>query len=54
MTRIGLILPIVVGLLVAGLVTAAVMRARRRKPQVAELNTHPERLEQMLDRTDDA
>jgi hypothetical protein len=46
-------LPIVAGVLVAGLVTAAVLRARRRRA-VPELNQHPERLEQMLDQTDDA
>jgi hypothetical protein len=27
---------------------------RRRKDEVPELNKHPERLEQMLDKTDDA
>jgi hypothetical protein len=54
MARFGLILPIVVGLLVAGLVIPAAIRARRRRPPVPELNKHPERLEQMLDPTDDA
>lgn len=54
MARLGLILPIVVGLLVAGLVIPAAMRARRRGSQIPELNKHPERLEQMLDPTDDA
>ena len=40
---------------VAGCATFAVMRARwRRQSQVTELNKHPERLEQMLDETDDA
>jgi branched-subunit amino acid aminotransferase/4-amino-4-deoxychorismate lyase len=40
---------------VAGFITFAVLRARgRRRSQVPELNQHPERLEQMLDETDDA
>jgi hypothetical protein len=40
---------------VAGFVTFAVVRARRRRQsQIPELNKHPERLEQMLDETDDA
>jgi len=30
------------------------LRARRRRTAVPELNQHPERLEQMLDETDDA
>ena len=50
----GVILPIVAGALVAILVTAAVVRSRRRTRDVPELNQHPERLEQMLDPTDDA
>lgn len=51
----GIILPIVAGLLLAGVVAVVVIRARRRRePQVSELNQHPERLEQMLDPTDDA
>jgi len=49
------ILPIAAGLLVAVLVGAAVRRARKRRArQTTELNQHPERLEQMLDPTDDA
>ena len=51
----GRILPIAAGVLIAGLIAFAVLRARRRrKMQVPELNQHPERLEQMLDETDDA
>ena len=50
----GVILPIVAGALVAALVAAAVIRARRRTRDLPELNKHPERLEQMLDPTDDA
>lgn len=51
----GVILPITVGLLIAGWVTFAALRRRRRRArQVPELNQHPERLEQMLDSTDDA
>jgi hypothetical protein len=33
---------------------AILMRARRRRRDIPELNRHPERLEQMLDKTDDA
>ncbi|HET7809416.1 MAG TPA: hypothetical protein VFL16_02470 [Steroidobacteraceae bacterium] len=33
---------------------AHVVRTRRRRAAVPELNQHPERLEQMLDETDDA
>ena len=49
------ILPIAAGVLIAGWVAFAVLRRRRKRArQVPELNQHPERLEQMLDRTDDA
>ena len=55
MPRLGVILPVVAGLLVAGMVVAALVRARRRRREsTPELNQHPERLEQMLDPTDDA
>ncbi len=50
----GVILPIFAGALVAALVTAAIIRSRRRTRDLPELNKHPERLEQMLDPTDDA
>lgn len=51
----GLILPIAAGVIVAGLVVMAALRARRhRERNVPELNQHPERLDQMLDSTDDA
>ena len=51
----GVILPIAAGLLIAGWVAFAALRRRRRHArQVPELNQHPERLEQMLDSTDDA
>ena len=49
-----LIVPILFAAVIAGLATAAVLRARRRRAAVPELNRHPERLEQMLDATDDA
>ncbi len=50
-----MILPIAAGVLVAGLLVFALARRRRRRQRdVPELNRHPERLEQMLDRTDDA
>jgi hypothetical protein len=50
----GVMIPIAAGALVAVLVAVAVIRARRRVRNVPELNQHPERLEQMLDSTDDA
>lgn len=50
----GIMLPIVAGALVVVLVSAAIIRSRRRARNVPELNQHPERLEQMLDSTDDA
>jgi hypothetical protein len=50
---VSVILPIVAGALLAALV-AAIIRSRRRSRDVPELNKHPERLEQMLDPTDDA
>jgi hypothetical protein len=53
--RIGLVISIAVGVLVAVLLPLAAVRARRRRDRaVPELNQHPERLEQMLDSTDDA
>lgn len=53
--RIGLVISIAVGVLVAVLLPVAASRARRRRERaVPELNKHPERLEQMLDSTDDA
>jgi membrane protein implicated in regulation of membrane protease activity len=53
--RIGLIVSIAVGVVVAVLLPMAARRARRRREaEVPELNKHPERLEQMLDSTDDA
>jgi len=47
-------LPIIVGLLVAFVVVIAGIRRRQRKRDVPELNKHPERLDQMLDKSDDA
>ena len=49
-----LIVFILIGVLVAGLVARSVVRNRRRKAATTELNQHPERLDQMLDPTDDA
>jgi hypothetical protein len=40
--------------LAAGLIVGAVARAHRRRIAPTELNEHPERLDQMLDPTDDA
>lgn len=48
-----LVLPIAIGVIVSGLLVLA-LRARRRRRRIPELNRHPERLEQMLDPTDDA
>ena len=49
------LIPAVVAALAAGLIAGIVMRARRRRAaRIPELNRHPERLEQMLDQTDDA
>jgi hypothetical protein len=45
--------PLIVLSLVAGALVL-VMRARRRRAQIPELNRHPERLEQELDPSDDA
>jgi hypothetical protein len=46
---------VIAGCIVAAAVGRARRRAqRRRAAQVPELNQHPERLEQMLDETDDA
>jgi hypothetical protein len=53
--RIGLVMSIAVGVVVAILIPVTVLRARRQqRREVPELNKHPERLEQMLDSTDDA
>jgi hypothetical protein len=43
-----------IGLVIAISVVVARLRAQRRKHEVPELNQHPERLDQMLDKTDDA
>ena len=50
-----LVLPIAVGVIVAGALLIASLRAKRRRArEIPELNQHPERLEQMLDSSDDA
>ena len=60
MRRMGVIVPIAAGVLAAVVVFAALRRRRKRERErerereVPELNRHPERLDQMLDRTDDA
>jgi hypothetical protein len=49
------LVPVLVAAVLAGFVTGLVMRARRRKADATpELHKHPERLDQMLDSTDDA
>jgi hypothetical protein len=48
------LLAVAIGLLVSISLVVAGLRAQRRKQEVPELNQHPERLEQMLDETDDA
>jgi hypothetical protein len=51
----GVIIPIAAGVIVAGLVIIAALRSKRRRERdIPELNQHPERLDQMLDKTDDA
>jgi len=51
----GVIIPIAVGVIVSGLLMVVALRARRKREQeIPELNQHPERLEQMLDPSDDA
>jgi hypothetical protein len=52
-----LLIPIAVAVVASGLVIIAVLRKKRRDRagrDIPELNQHPERLEQMLDSTDDA
>ncbi|HEX6396413.1 MAG TPA: hypothetical protein VFZ95_03235 [Steroidobacteraceae bacterium] len=50
-----LIVPVAVAVIVAGALIVASLRAKRRRSrEIPELNQHPERLEQMLDSTDDA
>jgi hypothetical protein len=49
------IVVMLIAALLVGLITRNVVRAkRRRKEAPSEINKHPERLEQMLDPTDDA
>ena len=54
----AVVVSIVVGVIVSAFLGYRVaMRAKRREERerdIPELNKHPERLEQMLDRTDDA
>jgi hypothetical protein len=53
--RLGAVIAIAVGVAVAILVPLAALLARRRRARaLPEINRHPERLEQMLDPTDDA
>ena len=54
-----MILKIIFIVSAGAMIIAAIARARmraqwRRAAQMSELNQHPERLEQMLDETDDA
>jgi len=52
---VRIFISMIVGAAVAGFAALAILRARRRqKSQIPEINQHPERLEQMLDETDDA
>ena len=53
MTRI-LVSTLVAAAVAGGVTWFIVARYRRRKAAVPELNRHPERLDQMLDETDDA
>lgn len=56
MGDLRVLIPVLVGTIVAGMIVGFVMRARRRRRADAtpELHQHPERLNQMLDPTDDA
>ncbi len=45
---------VIAGALAASLVAGAVLRTRRSRVATTELCKHPERLDQMLDPTDDA
>jgi hypothetical protein len=45
---------VLITVLVAGVVTRTFVRARRRRTATPGLHKHPERLDQMLDPTDDA
>jgi hypothetical protein len=46
---------ILIAMLIAGLVARNLIRARRiKKDEKPQINQHPERLDQMLDPTDDA
>lgn len=49
-----LLIPIVVIVAIVGAVMGARRRARRHADATPELHRHPERLDQMLDPTDDA
>lgn len=50
-----LILSAAVGIAVVGALILVARRAKRQRArEIPELNRHPERLEQMLDSTDDA
>ena len=49
------LVPVLVAVVVAGFVAGLVLRSRRRKADATpQLHQHPERLDQMLDPTDDA
>lgn len=45
---------LLVAALAAGFVTRSIVRSRRKRSATPELHKHPERLNQMLDPTDDA
>jgi hypothetical protein len=45
---------LVVGAVVVGLIARQVKKSRRRADATPDLHRHPERLDQMLDPTDDA
>lgn len=50
-----ILVPVLVVAAIAGFLTGFLLRARRRKGDATpELHRHPERLDQMLDPTDDA
>jgi hypothetical protein len=49
-----IVVPLIALTLIGALIAGLARARRRRRTDVPELNRHPERLEQMLDETDDA
>jgi hypothetical protein len=49
-----IVVPLIALTLIGALIAGVVRARRRRRVGIPELNQHPERLEQMLDESDDA